>query len=85
MDIGQFRMIPNEIIKDGDKVYCIDDNTKINITAGKFYEVIHQYSSNRKLVIVNDMGQVSRYDRYRFLTIEEYRERQLNNILNEEY
>lgn len=53
-----------------------------NLTIGKVYETYDRpdYSS---VVVINDIGNEVNYSSHRFITIEEWRERKLNEILNE--
>lgn len=76
-------------MKEKFKIVCINNkpmkgvNEKTqNLTIGKVYETYDRpdYSS---VVVINDIGNEVNYSSHRFITIEEWRERKLNEILNE--
>jgi len=76
------------------KVICIDDVTDIlnfgdgvkELTWGKEYEIIHFYQEkegrNQQVIIRNDKGINNDYRLSRFLTLEEFRDKRLNDILD---
>lgn len=83
-------------MKQYDMVFCIDNSPKVMInetinpvalTLNKAYKVLneHPYSDNKYsvLYIVNDQGQTATYRAERFLTVQQWRQRQLENLLNE--
>jgi hypothetical protein len=64
------------------RLYCIDDKhngNKINITVGKFYDVLHK--EHCEVFVRNDKGRISSYGLNRFADKSQYREIQLNKIL----
>ena len=78
------------------KVVCISNTTKcLSLTLGKSYKVIdiiyydkHGWLADNGRVtdyfnymIVDDLGWEERHDSKNFLTVEEYRDRKLNEIL----
>lgn len=76
-------------MKEKFKIVCINNkpikrvNEKIqNLTIGKIYETYDRpdYSS---IVVINDIGNEVLYSSSRFITLEEWRERKLNKILDE--
>jgi hypothetical protein len=83
-------------MKQYDMVFCIDNNPEgminetinlVALTLNKSYKVLneHPYSDNKYsvLYIVNDQGQTASYRAERFVTLQEWRQRQLENLLNE--
>lgn len=53
--------------------------TRYNLTPNKMYEVIGEYKHN--YFIINDGNSKSFYDKVQFITLEKYRENQLNKII----
>lgn len=51
-----------------------------NITIGKSYQVLYTYVDSYYLV--SDYGEKLIYPKYLFITLEEYRNNKLNNILS---
>ena len=67
------------------KIVCINvkfsshGNTSIGITYGKTYDVLNQ--NDIVFIIRNDLSNVEHYVKYRFITLEEYREQRIDKIL----
>ena len=83
-------------MKQYDMVFCIDNNPEgminetinlVALTLNKSYKVLNEltYSDSKYsvLYIVNDQGQKASYRAERFVTLQEWRQRQLENLLNE--
>jgi hypothetical protein len=65
------------------KLYCINNKhngKNINLTVGEFYEMLNK--QHFEVTIRNDRGKKAKYDLNRFATKSQYREIQLNKILN---
>jgi hypothetical protein len=65
----------------GDYIICIDPKEGPNLTFGKKYKIIE---INEKLfwcTITNDINETQYYILIRFITLDEWREKQLNKIL----
>ena len=75
-------------MKVGDKVICINDRNSIGFksnsyTKGKWYNVIDTgYDSNHQFYIKSDSGLHPAVERKNFMTLREYRNHKLNEILN---
>ena len=74
------------------KVVCIPFNTRtvslLNLTQGKTYEVIDSKQTPEQerphmYKIINDDGKQRWYDKSMFITLEEWRDQQLNEILKD--
>ena len=71
------------------KIVCVNNiGYESELTIGKTYDLIlritaHQSSSRRfsPYKVLNDLGQVYSFNEERFITLEEWRESQLNKIL----
>lgn len=70
------------------KLYCknnflnMNGGVEIPLTIGKCYEKIRKGKEELSVVVVNDNGKESSYSLFRFFNQEEWREYQLNSILN---
>jgi hypothetical protein len=62
------------------RVVCVDVGG-VNLTNGKIYGVINEGNRENIIFIFNDYGIKRWYSRDRFMTIEEYRNSKINNIL----
>ena len=78
-------------MKQYDMVFCIDNNPKIMInetinlvalTLNKAYKVLNEPYTSKTLDILNDDGKKASYRAERFVTLQEWRQRQLENLLN---
>ena len=78
-------------MKQYDMVFCIDNNPKIMInetinpvalTLNKAYKVLNEPYTSKTLDILNDDGQKASYKAERFVTLQEWRQRQLEHLLN---
>ena len=76
-----------------DIVFCIDNNKKImyhetinpiSLTIGKAYKVTEtsQYGFYYTITIIDDSGKKADYRLDRFLKLKEWRQKQLNKLLN---
>ena len=70
----------------GDKIVCVNTDsigghkTKVErLTIGKIYTVQEFEIENPS--VINDIGFTIYYDRIRFITLEEWREKQINKII----
>lgn len=70
------------------KVICIVDNMKPVLTKGKIYDAVldeHFYNIKGRwsieYIITNDIGQTLPYWSEYFLTLEEYRDNKINDII----
>lgn len=64
------------------KVLCIEQFDYINITKGKLYTLDTIYGETDTLYwIKDDYDNLRGLDKYLFITLEEYREQQINKIL----
>ena len=54
---------------------------ELPLTFGKGYEIIRKGKEKYQIVIVNDTGKESAYSLFRFFSQDEWRDHQLNNIL----
>lgn len=76
-------------------VFCIDNNPKgminetinpVALTLNRFYKVLNEPvegKSMQVLYIMNDDGKKASYRAERFLTLQEWRQKQLERLLNE--
>ena len=55
-------------------------NSRVDLTIGKHYEVISQNEAS--YFIKNDNGRITNYFKDRFSKIEDFRDKQLNNIID---
>lgn len=65
------------------KIVCVDNiGYESELTIGKTYDLI-SYSSRRfsPYKVLNDLSQVYSFDKERFITLDEWREIQLDKIL----
>ena len=65
------------------KIVCVDNiGYESELTIGKTYDLI-SYSSRSfsPYKVLNDLGQVYSFDEERFITLDEYREKQIDKIL----
>ena len=78
-------------MKQYDMVFCIDNNPKIMInetinlvalTLNKAYKVLNEPYTSKTLDILNDDGKKASYRAERFVTLQEWRQRQLEHLLN---
>lgn len=68
------------------KVVCIDNrgfNKKYNLTVGKIYDIVSDYGES--YLIKNDIGKLIDYANFRFKTLDEIRDRILDDILKNNY
>lgn len=70
------------------KVICIVDDMKPVLTKGKIYDVVldeHFYNIKGhwciEYIITNDIGQTLPYWSEHFITLEEYRDNKINDII----
>lgn len=71
-------------------IFCIDatsgkiDETinPVALTKGKFYKVLDQPSEFSVIEIINDEGKKAYYRKERFVTLAEWRQLQLEKLLN---
>ena len=54
---------------------------ELPLTFGKGYEIVRKGKEKYQIVIVNDTGKESAYSLFRFFSQDEWRDHQLNNIL----
>ncbi len=66
------------------KAVFISETKSYFLTQGKTYEVMETYPEQTIYKIINDDGNLGRYSKSMFMTLEEWRDRQLNEILKEE-
>lgn len=73
------------MIKQGDKVVCINDSTHLNgnITIGKVYEIENCDDVNDNYIIKNDLGKRWVYNSRLFVSIDEYRDGQIKKLFDE--
>ena len=77
------------MIKEGDKVVCIDDkydlypHLSFPLTKYGIYEVNMTSNMGENIKIKNDNNDFLYYSASRFITLAEYREQQINSILND--
>ena len=77
----------NNKFNKGDIVICVRNNVgentlaKYHITINKAYEVI---TSDVSTVIINDQGDICFYHNSYFITLAEFRNNRINEILNDE-
>jgi len=70
----------------GDKIVCVNTDSigghkpKVNnLTIGKIYTILDFETESPQ--ILNDTNFIIYYDRIRFITLEEWREKQINKII----
>lgn len=69
------------------KIYCKNkflnmySGLELPLTFGKCYEIVRKGKEKYQIVIVNDSGKESAYSLFRFFSQDEWRDHQLNNIL----
>lgn len=69
------------------KLYCKNNflnmhgGVELPLTFGKCYEKVRNGDAKYQIVIINDKGKESSYSLFRFFSQDEWREHQLNNIL----
>lgn len=74
-------------MKPGDMVVCIDikgvgKSTPVALTLYNIYTIVeHDDTIHNAVNIVNDDNEIGQYWTDRFITIDEWREKQLNKIL----
>jgi hypothetical protein len=69
-------------LKVGDKIVCVSES--IRLTTGKTYTVFSQpyiHEQNHQIPVIDDSGTRFDYTRERFITLTEYRNRKLSEIL----
>jgi len=82
-------------MKPGDIVVCVSlDNSEYSnrtkfesrneLTIGKSYTIQESWPGNTNCVVINDKNSLGEYWSYRFISLEKWREQQLNQILDEE-
>jgi hypothetical protein len=81
-------------MKQYDMVFCIDNSPKgminetinpVALTLNRFYKVLNEpydWNTSKILDILNDDGQKASYRAERFVTLQEWRQRQLERLLN---
>lgn len=78
-------------MKQYDMVFCIDNNPKVMInetinpvalTLNRSYKVLNEPYTSKTLDILNDDGKKASYSAERFVTLQEWRQRQLEHLLN---
>jgi hypothetical protein len=79
-------------MKQYDMVFCIDNNPKgminetinpVALTLNRFYKVLNEPANTQVLHILNDDGKKASYRAERFLTLQDWRQKQLERLLNE--
>ena len=79
-------------MKQYDMVFCIDNNANfminetinpVALTLNRFYKVLNEPKNTQVLEILNDEGKKASYRAERFLTLQEWRQKQLERLLNE--
>jgi hypothetical protein len=79
-------------MKQYDMVFCIDNNPEgminetinlVALTLNKSYKVLNEPYTSKTLDILNDDGKKASYRAERFVTLQQWRQRQLENLLNE--
>ena len=69
------------------KLYCknkflnMHAGVELPLTFGKGYEMVRSGKEKYEIVVVNDLGKQGSYSLFRFFSQDEWREHQLNNIL----
>lgn len=72
------------------KVICINNQSYPSLTLYKLYDVyeminkgnINNIDPSKIIFIINDLENIYPYPKERFITLEEYREKRINAILN---
>lgn len=65
------------------KIVCNRDfkNWDGELTYGKVYDILPKQESVKSFPIINDKGQEQYYFKFMFVTLEEWRDKQLNKLL----
>jgi hypothetical protein len=72
-------------MKPGDKIVCIDVKGigKVALTLYNIYTIVHGDPIGNAINILNDDNEIGQYWSKRFITLDKWREQQLNLILDE--
>lgn len=65
----------------GDYIICINSNEGPNLTFGKKYQIIEIKKELFWCTVTNDINEIQYFILSRFITIDEWRDKQLNKIL----
>mgnify|MGYP001572835293 CR=1 FL=1 len=66
----------------GDVVICIDANVMYNLlTYGRMYTITSVNTNNSLIWVINDRGENDYFRKYRFISVKEYRDSVISEIL----
>ena len=69
----------------GDKIVCIDNiGMETHLTINKLYEIADILYDNQTFQVLNDNNAVYGYYKWRFISLAEFRQKRIDEILNED-
>jgi hypothetical protein len=78
MNVGDTVLCDNKLLHNTDTdIYCSSDG----LTIGKRYEVLATTPFSKTIIISNDYGNRYFYSKMNFLTLDEYRDKQIKKLL----